>query len=463
MSDYNDIRFNDQNRNNFSEGLTDQNINRPGMHYQFNGLDPTDPQLNHGKSLSLACQSGTDMMHTIGNVTGIVLQFMVDQFPNGTFETVMPSTKIAHRQLRNTPKQIRSMNYPMCIVNPRVSLSGLDNRLAAGSFGTTLWQTTSNRFRNRSEMEILFFDKRKGIEWRGKINRVVVNFDFVLSFQSITEQIKWASYLINKIPTDGHFFDIDTALELAIPDGFLEETSGYAEIPIKDVNGSVASFLDYMNMNSVFPISYRFSSGRHTDAFYTYYMTSLLCNISDLNYNSVNKTNLVESDCPITFTLRCEFNTIGMFDLSVPNPGPYRVLQPKQYSVSIPIFSDTFNERDFPLPYGWKIHSRPIIKLDWNEREIEFGSVLGLTLERMIDFHIQNNIDPKLFISVMLRENHHLITEGYDIDWVKRKIVFTTVNYVSTYRLIISVNKLYINDMLKMLYDKEDNALSNNQ
>ena len=152
---YNDTRLNDQNRNNFNEGLTDQNIYRPGMHYEYNSLDPTDTNLEHGYTLSLACQSGTDMVHTVGNVTGIVLQFMVDQFPNGTFATVMPSTKIAHRQLRHTPKQIRSQPYPMCIVNPRVSLSGLDDRLAAGSFRTTLWQTTSSRFRVRDAEVIL--------------------------------------------------------------------------------------------------------------------------------------------------------------------------------------------------------------------------------------------------------------------------------------------------------------------
>ena len=122
-------------------------------------------------------------------------------------------------------------------------------------------------------MDLLFFDKKKSIEWRGKLNRVVMNLDFVLSFKSMTEQIRWASYLINKIPTDGGFFDIDTAMELALPDGFLQETSKYAGIPVKDNNGNVSEFVDYLNMNSVFPVSYRFSSGRHTDAFYSYYMT----------------------------------------------------------------------------------------------------------------------------------------------------------------------------------------------
>lgn len=452
MSSYVDKHHNKTNSNNFNEGKSNTDIRDPSMTYQLHGLSPRGHE--HGYNLSLACQSGTDMTHTIGNVTAIIMQFIVDQFPNETFATVLPSTKIAHRQLRHTPKQIRTQPYPMCIVNPRISLSGLDNRLAAGSFATTLWGATSNRFQNRSEMEKLFFDKRKGIEWRGKINRVVMYFDFVLAFRSITEQIRWASYLINKIPTDGGYFDIDTALELAIPDGFLEETSRYAGIPVKGPDGDVSAFVDYLNMNSVFPISYRFSSGRHTDAFYSYYMTSLMCNITDLAYSNITKNNQIESDCPITFTLRCEFNTIGMFDLSVPNPGPVRRITPKEDGVIIPIFSDTFNEADFPLLYGWKIHARPICKMDWGETEVFIGGSFGVAINELIDYHLKNNMKPELFLSVKLRDNRCLINDGYYVDWHRRTLVFTNVNYTHTYRLIIAVNQLYINDMLNELYGK---------
>lgn len=442
-----------QNINNVYDGKTDLHIRDKSLKYQYNGLSKETHPV--GYSLSLACQSGTDTTHTIGNVTAVVLQFILDQFPDNTFKTAMPSTRIAHKQLRHTPSQIRTQPYPMCIVNPRISLSGLDNRLAAGSFATSLWSTTSNRFQNRSEMEKLFFDKRKGIEWRGKINRVVMYFDFVLSFQSMTEQIRWASYLINKIPTDGGFFDIDTALELALPDGFLQETSKYCGIPVKDENGSVAEFIDYLNMNSVFPISYRFSSGRHQDAFYAYYMTSLMCNITDLNYSSVTKANnLVEADCPVTFTLRCEFNTIGMFDLSVPNPGECLKIMPKENSICIPIFSDNFNERDFPLPYGWKMLSKPICKLDWGETEISIAGIFGNAINQMIDYHLKNNINIDLFISIKLRDNRCIIEDGYYVDWERRMLIFTNVNYTHTYRLLIAVNNLYINDMLVDMYGK---------
>lgn len=457
MNRYNDENPNRDNVNNFDEGITDRNITTPGLTYQLNSLSPD--YMEHQYSLSLACKSGSDMAHTVGNVTAVMLQFILDLFPSGTFKTAVPGTTIAHRQLRHTPNQIRTQPYPICVVNPRVSLSGLDNRLAAGSYATTMWSTTSNRFQNRSEMEKLFFDKRNGIEWRGKINRVVLYLDFVLSFHSAMEQLRWASYLINSIPTDGGFFDVDSALEMALPDGFLMETARYAKIPVRDEAGSVARFIAYLNTNSEFPISYRLSSGRNKDAFYAYYMTSVLCSIHDLTYNSVSKVGQTEFDCPITFTLRCEFNTVGLFDLSVPNPGPFRMIQPTQGSVSIPIFSDGFSEKDFPLLPGWKIIARPIAKFDWGEKEIDFSSVFSQETLNMIDYHLQNGINPELFVNVALRENRSLLQDGYYVDWKRRTLVIHDVNYACTYRLIITLNQLYVNNMLTSMYGKDHNFL----
>lgn len=457
MNDLNNNRLYDErnkrNINNINEGLTDTNIRQSDLSYQFNSLSKRGNE--HGYQLSLACQSGTDTLHTVGNVTAIMLQFILDLFPSKTFATAIPSTKLAHRQLKHTPKQIMSQPYPMCIVNPRISLSGLDSRLAAGSFATTMWSTTSNRFQNRSEMDRLLFDAQKGIEWRGKINRVVMYLDFVLSFQSMAEQLRWASYLINKIPTDGGFFDVDTALEMALPDGFIEETAKYAGIPVRDQNGNVARFVDYLNMNCMFPVSYKFSSGKNRDAFYAYYMTSILCNIGDLSYSTVTKTsNLVESDCPITFTLRCEFNTIGMFDLSVPNPGPYRVLPPPDSGIIIPIFSDIVNDADIKLPYGWKIFAKPICKFDWGQTEIFIGTGFSNELNELIDYHLEHGMKPELFMDLKLRDNRCMLTDGYYVDWERRVLVVNNINYAHTYRLIISVNQLYINDIIKTIYGK---------
>ena len=129
-------------------------------------------------------------------------------------------------------------------------------------------------------------------------------------------------------------------------------------------------------------------------------------------------------------------------------------IMPKENSICIPIFSDNFNERDFPLPYGWKMLSKPICKLDWGETEISIAGIFGNAINQMIDYHLKNNINIDLFISIKLRDNRCIIEDGYYVDWERRMLVFTNVNYTHTYRLLIAVNNLYINDMLVDMYGK---------
>ena len=92
--------------------------------------------------------------------------------------------------------------------------------------------------------------------------------------------------------------------------------------------------------------------------------------------------------------------------------------------------------------------------MDWGETEISISEALGKTLNMMIDYHLGHNLNPELFISVKLRDNRCLINDGYYVDWKRRMLVFTNVNYTHTYRLIIVVNKLYINDYIRTVYGK---------
>ena len=98
--------------------------------------------------------------------------------------------------------------------------------------------------------------------------------------------------------------------------------------------------------------------------------------------------------------------------------------------------------------------SKPICKLDWGETEISISGIFGNAINQMIDYHLKNNINIDLFISIKLRDNRCIIEDGYYVDWERRMLVFTNVNYTHTYRLLIAVNNLYINDMLVDMYGK---------
>ena len=92
---YSDTILNKNNDNITNQGITDTHIRDKRLGYVYNGLSKDDPSLQHNYSISLACESGTDIVHAVGNVTAIAMQFILDLFPSKTFNTALPSTTIA--------------------------------------------------------------------------------------------------------------------------------------------------------------------------------------------------------------------------------------------------------------------------------------------------------------------------------------------------------------------------------
>lgn len=93
--------------------------------------------------------------------------------------------------------------------------------------------------------------------------------------------------------------------------------------------------------------------------------------------------------------------------------------------------------------------------MDIDETEIDITPVLGTTLLEILDYHLEHHLSTDLFISVKLRENKCLIDDGYYVDWKRRVLVFTNINYTLTYRMIIAVNQLYINNLLSEMYNRK--------
>jgi hypothetical protein len=92
--------------------------------------------------------------------------------------------------------------------------------------------------------------------------------------------------------------------------------------------------------------------------------------------------------------------------------------------------------------------------MDWDEKEVYIGGSFSNSVNELIDYHLKNHLDVELFLTVKLRENKCLINDGYYVDWKRRTLVFTNIRYTSTYRLIIAMNRLYVQNMLAEMYGK---------
>lgn len=414
-------------------------------------LNPEATYGDHIKNTGAMCNSSAS--HTYGNVMGIMEKYLTDLFPENLFKTVTASTTLASRQLTHLPHQLIKKEMPIMVLVPRISFGQDDNRFLAYTMMNDR-RTNTQSFWGEGNLLELAKDNRKGIYIHGHYNRALMFIDVVLSFNTYAEQVSWMSYIHNMIPI-GHNQFIRAPLELYIPYDFSYLISNVAKIDIKK-DDSVYDFMTYMNSIFYYPITYKLKSGSNTDEFFMYYNTDIDTTISDVQAGTGIKDGQIRRAFDITFTIRCEFNTIGYFTLNAPDIKK-KINIPSTENLAIStIFSDVINLNDFDLPVGWSIISWPIFKLKEKESSISIDGILNQSIRVVIDHHLKFGIPMERFINIQFRENGQVLSsENYYIDWKNRILNIINPNYRRTYRLLVSVSHEYINNLIKELYNLE--------
>ena len=444
MSDMNKPR---DYRSNPSQANPDVEV--PEVQYDKN---PEAEYGEHIRDTSAICNS--DASHTYGNVLSVVEKYITDLFPPDLFKTVTASTTFSPRQVNHLPSQLWKKENPIMVLVPRIEFGQNDRFLGNTLFNSRLTNTAAT-WGDGSLLE-LGRDRNKGIFINGHYNRGLMFVDMILSFNTYSEQLNWMSYLNNVVPI-GHNQFIRAPLELYIPENFSKLISEVSGVPIQAEDRSVNNFLSYMNTIWYHPITYKLNGGTNMDEFFMYYQADIDTVIQDPAMGPGIKDGQIRRNFDITFTVRCEFNTVGYFTLNAPSVKHNVVIDGSDSNDGIiPMFSDTINLDDFILPQGWVILGWPIFKLDYNQTEISLEPILNQSLNAVIDYHLQNNIPMDTFIKIQFRENGQILTdEMYWIDWVTRTLHIVNPDQHRTYRLLITVSQEYINTLIKNLYHLE--------
>lgn len=416
----------------------------------------TNPDAGYGDHITnTGAICNTSASHTYGNVLAIIEKWLTSIFPKDLFKTVMAATALASRQLTHLPSQFRKKEFPVMTLMPRIVFGQDENRFLANTLINSRFTDTHALWGDGSLIP-LAEDKRKRLYVHGHYNRAVMYVDVIMSFNTRTEQTNYMSYLHNIVGV-GHTKSIRSPLELYIPDDFCELIGNVAEINVKSKDGSVYDFLTYMNSIWYNPITYKLKGGSNTDEFFMYYITDIDVVVQEPQAGQGIKEGQIRRAFDISFTIRCDFNTIGYFTLNAPRIKKQININPKSEDSSIvPIFSDVINLNDFILPIGWSILSWPIFKLKYGENSVSIDNILNESLRVVIDYHLKMGIPMENFIKIQFRENGQILTnELYYIDWARRLLVLSNPNPRRTYRLIISVSYDYINNLIKELYNLE--------
>ena len=408
-------------------------------------------ELVHGHPVHyIQCQCST--AHTFGNVTAFIQNWLLHLFPENTFKTIHVNSKIAHTQLRSTPKEFLKKTPPMFVIRPRIEWDDntrfLNNTPMIERMGD-LYNTYGG-----TNLEPFFQDNRNKVSIKYQMNRHVMNFDVLLIFNTLMQQINWANYFMNatriNIP-----FDLETCLESYLDINLLKQLSHFAKVPFYDKDGGTKEFLRYLNSNSMNPITYKLQGSSGTEEFYRYYPVRIDTIITNFNTDEGEKVGQTMSRYQISFSLRCEFYGTGFYYLfsdKIKDHAIVKVDNPD--STIIPMFTDVLTKEDIDLPLGWKLYASPSCRLEEKNDKVCIESQLSPSIKEAIKFHRERKMTMMEFFKLRVRKQGKLLEYGvdYDVNWDDYTIHFHNQDTYYTYKIIIMINVEYINDLVKKIY-----------
>lgn len=433
----------------YTPSIANNNINLQGVQYERNvGAEYGD----HIKNTGAICN--TSASHTYGNVMSVIEKYILDIFPQDLFKTVTASTTLASRQVNHLPRQLTKKELPIMVLIPRIVFGQDDDRFLANTQINSRF-TNTHAFYGDGSLLPLAEDPRKSLYIHGHYNRAVIYIDVVMTFNTFAEQVNYMSYIHNMIPV-GHNQFVRAPLELYLPKEFCNLLSNLSKVDIYDKDQSVYNFLTYMNSIWNYPITYKLKGGSNSDEFFMYYIADIDTVFQVPQAGQGIKDGQIRRGYDITFSVRCEFNTIGYLTINNPDIKSTIHINTKDSDSIVPIFSDVINLDDFNLPIGWSILGWPIFKLKQGENSISIDNILNQSLRVVIDYHLKFGIPMERFIKIQFRENGQILdNELFYIDWKNRELILLSPNHRRTYRLIITVSHDYINNLIKDLYQLE--------
>ena len=397
----------------------------------------------------------SSMSHTYGNVFAFMQNYIINLFPENMFKTVHVSSKIAHRQIKSTPYEFLKKMKPMIIFRPRIPNIDEDRFLK----GTALTERQVDIYHQwgTGNLQTFFDDENKDLSIRFQLNRSIMYMDVIVVLSTLSQQLDYYHYLANAIRINHPYF-IDTCLESYLPQEMLAIISQCSEIPLYNEEGSTKDFLDYMNQNSCYPITYKLQGSTKSREFYRYYPANIETTITDLDKDDGERSNQIMDQYKITFTVKMEFNSTGfyfiyndnIFNLKLPQVDPIQ-------SEFIPIYTDVFDVQELNLKPGWHIFNRGSFRLENENDIVDMKELFNRSIKEALDYHLKQGLPIFDFFDVKIRMQGKIIHEfeNYTIDWEKYYIHFINGDLYHTYTIIFCVNVEYVNNLVKTVYNLE--------
>ena len=430
-----------------------------------------------------AALANTNIAHTIGNVTFIMVEYLRSLFPENFFNYVHLGTRIAYKEFMQEEAQIRGgfikKSRPILVVRPRPILFDDDIFLARSPWMYPIIGTANNP--DRSEYIRCFRDNEKDITLSYKLNRMRVQCLVTLMFDTDIQQQNIYLQLRNRFDSDRPYW-MKTATEILIPFGIMETISKLADIPIyHPESGTPRIFLNYLMAHANKYFTYKKNSGTQQDDFFLYYPETIECVFTDFNLEDANRKGQTNENSNITFTFTTEFNTIAMYQLSTETDN-------EMLKANEVVHMDTSSGISYIPMYtmnnvfrtenkdGFKLFFTNIFNTD-PEIPREEPDILDLSnifkdsaLDEIIEYYNKNGMAYETLFDFVMMKNNKMLNHDkakppidYELDLDHQRILIWNKSKTATYRLLIYVNNLKIMELSNIISDLKNSYESEAQ
>ena len=411
--------------------------------------------------------AAASMAHTYGNIATFANSWLLSLFPPNYFKTNYINSTIAYRDFatfNNNRREFIKKQKPMILLRPRIEIDTLDDLPINQTYLAQRIYDINNDDIETGNLQNFFFDRDNKRQIQFLLNALRIVFDVTILVETQMEQINLVHYFKNRVRQNWEMSTV-VGLESYISRDImwlLAKDAGFEDVFTTSKENRIGEFLSYVNNNSMYPVTikYKNSTGRHE--FFRYHHSHVNMAITGLSIDDPNKKNMVADECAINFSLRCDFNTAGLYVYLSNND---TVFEEFRREGLIEGFDPSLTEKDMisvvtpqklynrTMPNGWQIYTTPAFDIDTKERPypLDFSVLLNTSLIEAISYHKKHGIPLTTFMDVEVLKNERTMEierNEYKIDWDNLTLYVYNCNQNVEYRFILYVNTVYLNDLL---------------
>lgn len=391
--------------------------------------------------------------HTYGNATAFIQNWLIDLFPKEYFKSINVKSRLAHRQIKSTPREYNKRTKPIFALSPRVDFD--DPRFLDDTFLTNKL-LPYHYTHDYGALLPFIVDNEHNYEVRFQLNRTVMYADIIIIVGTRMEQMNMMSYIMNKT-TFNHNQDVMTCLESYLSKNLLGTISNIVNIPIEDENNNTGKFLRYLNSHSKYPITYKLQGATRTKEFYRYYPVTIDLLLDNLQADDGEQSGQVMTSYKINFTVRMEFFSTGFYFLFSRDKIPLHTSEEFMHNgIIVPTYTDVISTDDLFLPDGWNLFTNVSFQLEKSDDILDIRSSINTSIIEGIKYHLKNGLPLLDLVNIKIRKQGRELLENkdYNIDWNNLSIKFNVKDFnYYTFTLYFSINLEYLNTLIKSIFN----------